>query len=163
MLRSDATLGRMTTKWDIRFLRLAEVVAGWSKDPSTQCGAVIIRPDKTVASMGFNGFPKGCDDDPDIYANRELKYARVVHAEVNAILHAQEPLQGYTLYSWPPANGPSCDRCTAQIIQAGITTVIHVMNENSDIASRWQESIDRGLDMYHEAGVQVLSVERNHV
>lgn len=154
---------RMIDKWDRRFLDMAKLVSTWSKDPSTQCGAVIVRPDRTIVSTGFNGFPKGCDDDSEIYANRELKYARVVHAEVNAILHASEALDEYTLYSWPPANGPSCDRCTAQIIQVGITTVVHVMNEDSDIASRWQESIDRGLQMYHEAGVEVVAVNPEYV
>jgi dCMP deaminase len=143
------------TEWDLRFLGLASVVASWSKDPSTQCGAVIIRPDKTVASVGFNGFPKGCDDDPALYADRDLKYSRVVHAECNAILHAREPLQGYTIYTWPPGYGPSCDRCAAHIIQAGITRVVHKQTP-SDFASRWKEAAERGLQMYEEAGVEVV-------
>jgi hypothetical protein len=29
-------------KWDLRFLELAELVASWSKDPSTKVGAVIV-------------------------------------------------------------------------------------------------------------------------
>jgi hypothetical protein len=36
----------MADKWDRRFLGLAAEVAGWSKDPSTQVGAVIVRPDR---------------------------------------------------------------------------------------------------------------------
>lgn len=144
-------------KWDERFLNLAELVASWSKDPSTQCGAVIVRPDKTVASVGFNGFPKGCDDDPEFYADRDLKLARVVHAELNALLHAREDVSGYTMYTWPPGFGPSCDRCTAHIIQAGITRVVHQL-DRSDFASRWKEAAERGLQMYDEAGVDVIRV-----
>jgi dCMP deaminase len=143
------------SKWDDRFLEMAALVASWSKDPSTQCGAVIVRPDRTVASVGFNGFPKGCSDDDEFYANRDLKLARVVHAELNAILHAQESLVGYTMYTYPPGFGPSCDRCTAHIIQSGITRVVHYQ-DTSEFASRWKEPAERGLQMYSEAGVEVV-------
>ncbi len=138
-------------KWDERFLEMAALVASWSKDPSTKCGAVIVRPDRSVASVGFNGFPRGCLDMAELYANRELKLERVVHAEVNAILAAKEPLLGYTLYSWPP-----CARCAATIIQAGIKRVVHRHQESADINVRWRDSIQIGLDMFAEAGVEVV-------
>ena len=151
-----------TDKWNIRFLRLAKFITdeGWSKDPSTKCSAVIVRPDKTIASIGFNGFPAGCDDDPKLYANRELKYERVVHAEVNAILHAREPLTGYTIYTYPQGYGPSCARCTATIIQAGIHTVVH-FKDTSEFAERWRKVSEIGLQMYKEAGVNVLAYDIN--
>src|SRR4051794_38721558 len=126
------------SKWDKRFIELAALVASWSKDPSTKCGAVIVRPDKTVVSVGFNGFPKGCLDDDELYADRETKYARVVLAEVNAILHAREQLHGYTIYTWPPGYSGSCDRCATVIIQAGISRIVHIRKE-SDFADRWRE------------------------
>lgn len=143
-------------KWDDRFLKMAELVASWSKDPSTKCGAVIVRPDKTIASTGFNGFPKGCDDSSEIYADRDLKLSRVVHAEQNALLHAREDLTGYTMYTWPPGFGPSCDRCTAHIIQAGIAKVVYKPDSSAEFASRWKEAVERGLQMYEEAGVEVV-------
>ena len=144
--------------WDHFFLGLAEYISTASKDPSTKCGAVIVRPDRTIASTGFNGFPKGCDDSPELYADRDLKLARVVHAEQNALLHAREDLTGYTMYTWPPGYGPSCDRCTAHIIQAGIKKVVHRLDTSADFASRWKEAIERGLQMYEEAGVEVVAV-----
>lgn len=146
-------------KWDFRFLRVAEMVASWSKDPSTKCGAVIVRPDLSICSVGFNGFPRGCSDDPGIYANRELKYERVVHAELNALLAAKEPVNGYTLYSWPPSIGPSCARCSAHIVQAGIGRVVHVRQDTSDLNARWGQSIKIGLDMFSEAGVVVTAYD----
>src|ERR1700747_1484433 len=123
--------------WDDRYLKMASLVASFSKDPSTGWGAVIVPPDKTVCSVGFNGFPAGCDDASELYANRELKYARVIHAEVHAVLHAREPLDGYTMYTWPPGYGPSCDRCTTVVIQAGIKTIVHVKSR-SEFAARWK-------------------------
>lgn len=142
-------------KWDLRFLQMAEMVSTWSKDPSTKCGAVIVRPDRTIVSTGYNGFPMGCSDEEWLYEDRELKYSRVVHAEMNAVLSAREPLHGYTLYSYPKGFGPSCDRCSAHIIQAGITRVVHYGVEDDDFASRWKEACERGLRMYEEAGVTV--------
>lgn len=105
-------------KWHERFLDLADVVATWSKDPSTKCGAVLVRPDKTVASLGFNGFPKTMDDDDKLYEIREIKYDRVIHAEMNAILFCRDsfPLHGYTLYT----SGPCCSRCIVHMLQVGI-------------------------------------------
>jgi dCMP deaminase len=146
------------TDWDIRFIEMAAMVASWSKDPSTKCGAVVVRPDKSVCSVGFNGFAKGCSDADDLYANRELKYERVVHAEVNSILLAREPLTGYTMYTYPPNFGPSCARCSSHIIQAGITRVVHVLDTSADFAQRWKETIEIGLDMYAEAGVEIVSI-----
>ncbi len=145
----------MSEKWDTRFLELAEQVASWSKDPSTKCGAVIVRPDKAVVSVGFNGFPMGCDDGAHLYEDREMKLSRVVHAELNAILHAREALHGYTIYTHPSGWGPSCDRCSAYIIQSGIKRVVH-KRDTSKFASRWKEPAERGLQMYAEAGVEVV-------
>jgi dCMP deaminase len=142
-------------KWNNRFLALAEHIATWSKD-STQVGAVIVRPDKTIASVGYNGFPRYCDDSPDILADRELKYSRTIHAELNAVLNAPERLQGYSLYvSKPSLYGPTCDRCACFIIQAGITRVVYRIG-GGDFAERWREPYARGLQLYKEAHVEVI-------
>jgi dCMP deaminase len=53
----------MTKKWDKRFMELAKQVSTWSKDKSTGVGAVIVNDKKKVLSLGFNGFPRGVDDD----------------------------------------------------------------------------------------------------
>lgn len=149
-----------TERWDRRFLGVAEHVSQWSKDPSTRCGAVVVRPDRTIASLGYNGFPRGCSDEPELYRDRDLKYDRVVHAELNAILSAREPLRGYILYSWPPGQGPTCARCAAAVIQAGIARVVYVHAGGdtpfvSPFGERWLESQRRGLQMYDEARVVV--------
>jgi len=73
--------------WDSRFLDMARLVSSWSKDPSTQVGAVITRG-KFVVSLGFNGHPKGVKDSPERLENREVKYRTIIHAEMNAIAQA---------------------------------------------------------------------------
>ena len=39
-------------KWDIRYMKLAQEVSTWSKDPSSQIGAVAIAPDKACSRSG---------------------------------------------------------------------------------------------------------------
>lgn len=109
------------TKWDERFLEMASLVASWSKDPSTKVGAVIVRPDSTVCSVGFNGFPRHVDDSPELYEDRSVKYKQVKHAEENAILFTNERLDGYTLYVSPLL---PCSLCAGDIIQKGIKRVV---------------------------------------
>lgn len=138
-------------KWDRRFMELAFLVSTWSKDPSTQCGAVIVRPDKSVASMGFNGFPRGMPDDEELYEDREEKYKRVIHCEINAVLQAKEPVKGYTLYCYPFL---TCDRCSVHIIQAGIIRVV-APRCPADKAERWEEAFTRARKYYKEASVTV--------
>ena len=57
-------------KWDLRLLGLAEHVAQWSKDPSTQVGAVIADKKHRVLSLGFNGFARGVRDLAERLENR---------------------------------------------------------------------------------------------
>jgi len=147
-------------KWDLRFLNMAKLVSTWSKDPSTKCGAVIVRPDKSVASTGFNGFPKGCSDDPELYNNREEKYQRVIHAEQNALLLSHDQsLEGYSLYTYPPGRSGTCDRCAAHVIQAGIKEVVHFIPPEGEEfgGGRWVEAENRALTLYRESGVLVYS------
>lgn len=137
-------------KWDRRFLELAAHVAQWSKDPSTKCGAVIVRPDKTICSVGYNGFPRNMKDDQELYDHRDIKYDRIIHAEMNAILNANEVVKGFTLYTHP---GPSCLRCAAHVIQAGIVRVVspHVIETKGGMMLN-------SKPMFDEAGVEVTLV-----
>jgi dCMP deaminase len=130
-------------------LDMADLVARRSRDPSTQVGAVILRPDKTVASVGYNGFPRGCSDDDSLYANRETKYARVVHAETNAIVTAKERLDGCTLYTSPL---PPCPACAGLIIQAGIKRIVSRVRLTQARAG-WLEAYGTSKTMFCEAGV----------
>jgi len=139
----------MNAKWIERFVSLAAHIATWSKDPSSQVGAVIIRPDRSVASVGFNGLPRAVSDDPARLADRDQKLLYTVHAELNAILAAREPLHGYSIVVYP---FQPCAACAAAIIQAGISEVI--CPEVPD-ASRWADSFHAARTMFHEAGTVV--------
>lgn len=142
------------TRWDSRFLALAQHVAGWSKDPSTQTGAVIVKG-RRVVSLGYNGLPRGVADTPERLNDRELKYRIIVHCERNALLFAREDLAGATLYTWPFM---SCPTCAAMVIQAGI--VRHVAPVcPPDKAERWAQEFRLTRELFAEAGVTVIEYE----
>jgi dCMP deaminase len=142
----------MNSKWIARFGDLAKEVASWSKDNSSQVGAVIVRPDRTVASVGFNGFPRGVEDSSFLIENRDAKLLRTIHAELNAILAAKEPLVGYSLFVWP---FQPCAQCAAAIIQSGIKEVYCPYNDHL-AHERWSESFKAALQMFDEAGVTTI-------
>lgn len=141
------------SKWDARFLRLAEHVSKWSKDPSTKTGAVIVF-DRIVLGVGYNGFPQGMSDDAALYADREQKYSRVVHCEVNALIFANQVVRGATLYTWPFM---SCDRCVVQMIQAGITRFV-APQAPEEQAARWETTFIKTRAYIEEAGLSLLEV-----
>lgn len=147
-------------KWDVRFANLAKMVSTWSKDPSTQVGAAIIRPDKTVCSVGFNGLPRGVADDAAHLEDRAVKYKCIKHAEENAIFFANERLDGYTIYVYPLV---TCSLCAGDVIQKGIKRVVCVMTQekfNRLPQDRATFGFDIAMDMYAQAGVElVLAVD----
>jgi dCMP deaminase len=141
---------RSILKWDKRFIKLAEHIASWSKDPSTKCGCVITDGNLLV-SVGYNGFPKGIEDREEDYDNREVKYEKVIHAEMNAILHANRSLKGCTLYVYPFA---PCARCATMIIQAGITRVV-TLTPSAELIERWGNSTEICLRMFKEVEMEL--------
>lgn len=138
--------------WDTYFLKICEISASKSKDPSTKVGSVIVRPDNTIVSVGYNGFPRGVEDTPQRLNDRELKYSLVVHAEMNAILSARESLSGCSLYVWPFM---PCDRCFVHVIQTGIRRVVYP-RATQDQLTRWGDAFNKVLLLAAEAKIQMV-------
>jgi len=136
--------------------RLCDEVASRSRDPNTKVGAVILRPDKTIASSGYNGFPRGVLDSPELYADRDIKLARTIHAELNALLFSKENLEGCQLFLTP---FPPCSHCAAAIIQSGIKDVF-VGCDGKD-RTKWVGSLEQSRSLFKEAGVNLILVMRS--
>jgi len=146
----------LSLKWDQRYLKLAEEVAGWSKDPSRKIGAVAVGAKGQVLAQGFNGFPRGIDDSEERYNDRERKYELVVHAEMNVIYNATYngvSLDGATLYV---TGLPVCSECAKGIVQVGIKRVIM---RDMEIPDSWQESWRKTQEMFDETGIQFKFVK----
>lgn len=141
----------MSSKWDIRFLRLAREVSTWSKDPSTKTGAVIVEPlTRRVISMGYNGLTRRFPDLYEVLHDRESKLAFTIHAEENAVLHAPGELLGTTLYCYP---WPPCSNCAKTLVQAGIARVVAIP-PTEEQQERWGDSFTRMEILFREARVR---------
>lgn len=126
--------------WDECLMRMAHVIAGRSKDPSTQAGAVVADQNNVIYGLGYNGFPRGIDSN-DLPWDREgdmldTKYPYVCHSEENAVYNANSPVKGCKIYCtlFP------CNECAKTLIQNGIVEVIFESDKYHDqpgyIASR---------------------------
>ena len=145
----------MNNKWDIRFLELAETVSKWSKDRSTQTGAVVVGDKKEIRAIGYNGFPRGVDDEIEQRHERPAKYLFTEHAERNAVYNAcytGTSLDKCTIYC---THFPCAD-CARAIIQAGIKKVV-VSDKQLD--ARWDDHNRAARDMFIEAKVCCVFVK----
>jgi dCMP deaminase len=118
------------SKWGSRFMDLARLVASWSKDPSTQVGAVIV--------------------DNDAPVDREVKLLRTIHAEENALLFARRDVTGMSVY----VTRPPCARCAAKLVQAGIVRVVYDLPP-VDFVERWALEMREAQAMFADVGVAV--------
>jgi len=118
--------------WDTRWMSVAKLVSEWSKDRSRKCGAVIVDSRNVLVSLGWNGFPRGVNDDCDERHTRPAKYLWTEHAERNAIYNASangHPTKGCTMYlPWYP-----CADCARAIIQSGITEIVGIEPDWNDL------------------------------
>lgn len=130
----------------------ARFVASWSKDKKTGVGAVIVNDENTELVMGYNGFPRGMDDDKESRHERPEKYLWTEHAERNAIYKAAREgisTNGTIMYvTYFP-----CHECTRAIIQAGIKKLV---SPEPDLDHhKWGESWRTAHEMLTEAGVEI--------
>lgn len=150
----------MEYKWHKKFLDLALTVSKWSKDHSTKVGAVIVDGNNNVLALGYNGFPRGVNDDIDERHQRPTKYYFTEHAERNAIYSAARNgvrLEGTTIYllwKWP------CADCCRAIIQSGIKRVVSWNDDFPGKKSDWDIQFKASKEMLTEADIEVMFIER---
>lgn len=145
--------------WDQYFMQMVELVSTRSKDMHTRIGCVIVGPHHEVRSTGYNGFPRGIDDDKPERQWRPEKYYYFEHGERNAIYNAVRcgiALEGCIMY----VKGTPCADCARAIIQSGITEVVL---STFQLKERWKESCIAGHAMLTEAGVHVRVMGGNNV
>lgn len=141
-------------KWDQHFLEMAKLVSTMSKDPSTKTGTVIVDQGNRVVATGYNGFPANMEDANTWYENREEKYSRIVHAEMNALIYAQRDLHGCRVYTWP---WMPCDRCAVHLLQAGVWRFV-APKATAEQEERWGEAFKKTRKYINECGCELMEV-----
>jgi dCMP deaminase len=143
--------------WHSMFMGVALLAAARSKDGRKRNGACIASADNKILGVGYNGLPRGCDDnDASYWADidsdpLQSRHSYIVHAEVNAILNCVVlPLTGSTIY----ATQFPCPRCVQSIIQVGIKRVVYLEKKSHHVASNGASD-----KMLADAGVEVLPLD----
>ena len=119
-------------KWDAFFMSIALVTSLKSKDTNTKVGAVLVDKEQHIIGTGYNGFPRGIDDDA-LPMDRtgewtSTKYPYVVHAELNCILNSIMSAKGSTMYCtlFP------CNECAKALIQSGVQRIVYLWDKHHD-------------------------------
>lgn len=142
--------------WDKCMMEEALGMAKMSKDPDTKVGCVIVSPDKTRITGGYNGFPQDIPDVREWWENRNTesesfcKYDLVLHAEENAIIQAKTDLTGWTMY----VTRHPCLHCALMIVKAKITRVVFIdKTTNMDLKRA------KGDLLFNIAGIEISKLE----
>lgn len=136
-------------------LRIAREVAQQSRDPSTKVGAIIVdTTNNSIVSSGFNRFPFGHDETPELYNNRVYKYANIVHAEVNALnLLPYRPINFLLYTSFHP-----CVDCVEFIARRG-AAVVYCPRFDPIERPDWAERIESSRKRAEELGLQIKELD----
>lgn len=140
-------------RWTDNYLGLAKHIAGWSKDPSTKCGAVAVGRHGQILSQGYNGFPRGVADTSNRLHDRSQKYKFTIHAEMNCIFNASltgVSLDGASLYVY---GLPVCDNCAKGVVQVGFKRVFMCYPAAMEERKEWIESYKVSREMFVEANI----------
>lgn len=143
--------------WHSMFMGVALLASARSKDSRKRNGACIASADYKIVGVGYNGLPRGCDDnDPTYWSDDDndplhSRHSYIVHAEVNAILNCVVlPLTGSTIYTtqYP------CPRCVQSIIQVGIQRVVYLEKKSHQVALN-----EASAKMLQDAGIDVQALQ----
>jgi dCMP deaminase len=163
--------------WDDYFLAVAYLSAQRSKDPhpvrNSRDGACIVDAMGRIVGIGYDGFPRGCNDDCLPWALStnhtsssssteadsggdgsskslpwlETRHPYLCHAEINAILNkCSADVVGGRMFV---PNFPS-NECAKFIIQSGISEIIYVKDDDEDSDSSRASRI-----LFEVAGVKM--------
>ena len=132
------------SKFDRRYLEMAEIWAKNSYCKRRQVGALLVK-DNMIISDGYNGTPSGFEN---VCEENGVTKPYVLHAEANAISKVAKSgnsSEGATLY----VTASPCIECAKLIIQCGIKRVVY----------RDEYRLTDGIDLLARAGVEVVKVD----
>jgi dCMP deaminase len=146
----------LTTRpsWTDYFLGLAKVVSQRSHDIHTKHGCVITDKNHRILGVGYNGFPKGLDDQK-LPLNRPDKYFWMVHSEINSLANCVVRPDGGTAY----VTGQCCNNCIISLHQEGIDTVYMIDDHGTKL---FDDEAKKRFDLFVEmSGIKIRYVEPN--
>lgn len=109
----------MRMSWDKYGLEIAKAASYRSEDPYLKVGACVLRIDRSIISIGYNGAASGVDID---WGDRDSRRSYVIHAEINALRYCtpDQTRGGYMYVTHHP-----CLECIKVIASYSIDTVTY--------------------------------------
>lgn len=131
------------------FMQIAHDAAGMSRGRRLQVGAVVVQDDENIIGYGWNGTPRGWDNNCELEnVNGTLTTKpEVLHAESNAmakIMRSTVSAEGATMFI---THAP-CVECAKLMYQGGITRVVY----ETDYRDR------NGVEFLQKCGVEVCKI-----
>ena len=144
-----------------QWIDLAEELGQKGKDLNVPVGCVIVNPDDTILSTGWNHIPFGIENSDPRY-KKPAKYFWVEHAERNAIYNAARDgvsLAGSTAYiNFSPQS--ICTNCVRALIQSGVIRFVgpnHGLNaRGKTVGGLSSKTVSRR--MIEEANIEIIVV-----
>jgi dCMP deaminase len=130
-------MAKQRPDWYRYALMLAKTAAMRSEDPYMKVGAVVVRKDNSVASIGYNGAPPGIKLD---WQDREKRRKFVIHADTEG---------GFIAITHRP-----CSACLPVIAAHGILHVVYA--EPIDPVTYEPGTLD---EIAEKLGIQVRRIE----
>lgn len=142
----------MRPDWQNYFMGLAKVVSQRSHDIHTQHGCVITDHNNRILGVGYNGFPRGMNDQL-LPTNRPDKYHWMIHAERNALSNCViRPDNGIAYVT-----GQSCNDCIMALWQEGITKVVMAKNHGTLL---FDDTAKKRFDFFvKETGLSISEID----
>lgn len=141
------------------YLSMTDKVSKSSKDPSTKVGALFLNKNNTPISFGYNGMPRGLDDNNEVRNQRPEKYLWYEHAERNAIYNvAREILEGHMMFSTHYFNMESA----RAVVSSGIKKVVILDDSGIKILTDEETKMrERVKQLLSETGVELMLIDKS--
>jgi dCMP deaminase len=141
----------MRPNWIDYFLGLAKVISQRSHDIHTQHGCVITDQNNRILGVGYNGFPRGLDDEK-LPKNRPDKYPWMVHSERNALSNCVVRPDNGIAY----VTGQCCNDCIMALWQEGVQTVYMIDDHGTHL---FDDNAKKIFDTFVEmSGIKISKV-----
>lgn len=115
-LNFEEFINKERLSWEKYALLLAKIASLRSEDPFIKVGACAVRWNNSIASLGYNGAPRGVQID---WSDRDERRKRVIHAEANCLAYCSPDEIKFLAVTLLP-----CGNCLNLIASYGIKRVV---------------------------------------
>jgi dCMP deaminase len=127
--------------WEEYALKLAETASIRSEDPYLKVGACVLRPDNSVAGLGYNGSPSGYEID---WSDRDSRRPFVSHAERSALRYCKPGEAKLIAITLSP-----CQHCIMDIAMFGIKKVVF---------RNFYEKDEKSFEIAHKFDIEMVQI-----